>query len=296
MKKGKIKIRKIDDNTAENVEILVHLQPGISPDVTIDALYAFTDCEVPISPNCCVIEDDKPRFVGVSEILKQNTDYTLELLRQELQIKLSELQEDWHMSSLEKIFFEKKIYRELEKDTETWEQVIDAIDKAFVPYKKLFRREITRDDLLKLTDKPVRRISKFDIKKADEFIKGLETGMEEVQNNLNNIVKYTISWFQDIKKKYGKGRERKTELRNFETIQATASCAANEKLYVNRAEGFIGTGLKKDEFVCDCSDIDDIIVIRSDGNYLITKVSDKVFVGKDILHVAFFEKMIPEPF
>ncbi len=288
--KGKIKIRKIDDNTAENVEILIHLQPGISPDVTIDALYAFTDCEVPISPNCCVIEDDKPRFVGVSEILKQNTDYTLELLRQELQIKLSELQEDWHMSSLEKIFFEKKIYRELEKDTETWEQVIEAIDKAFVPYKKLFNREITHDDLVKLTDKPVRRISKFDIKKADEFIKGLETQMEEVRNNLEQIVKYTISWFQEIKKKYGKGRDRKTELRNFETIQATSVVAANEKLYVNRVEGFIGSGLKKDEFVCDCSDIDDIIVIRNDGNYMITKVTDKVFVGKDILHVAVFRK------
>lgn len=288
--KGKIKIRKIDDNTAGNVEILVHLQPGISPDVTIDALYAFTDCEVSISPNCCVIEDDKPRFIGVSEILKHNTNHTLELLKQELNIKMNELLEDWHLSSLEKIFFEKKIYRELEKDTETWDLVIEAIDKAFDPYKKFFKREITKDDLLKLTDKPVRRISKFDIKKADEYIKGVEKQMKEVQNNLNHIVPYTIAWFDGLKKKYSEGKERKTELRSFETIQAAAVVAANEKMYVNRAEGFIGTSLRKDEFVCDCSDIDDIIVIRKDGNYMITKVSDKVFVGKDILHVAVFRK------
>jgi len=288
--KGKIKIRKIDDNTAENVEILVHLQPGISPDVTIDALYAFTDCEVSISPNCCVIEKDRPRFMGVLEILKVNTDNTLNLLKQELEIKLSELNEDWHLSSLEKIFFEKKIYRELEKDLETWELVIDSIDKAFDPYKKLLRREITRDDLLKLTEKPVRRISKFDIKKADEYISGLESQMEEVKENLEHIVKYTISWFESIRKKYGKGRDRKTELRGFETIQATSVVAANEKLYANLAEGFIGTSLKKDEFVCDCSDIDDILIIRRDGTYLITKVTDKVFVGKDIMHIAVFKK------
>jgi topoisomerase-4 subunit A len=288
--KGKIKIRKIDDNTAENVEILVHLQPGISPDVTIDALYAFTDCEVSISPNCCVIEKDRPRFMGVSEILKINTENTLNLLKQELEIKLGELNEDWHLSSLEKIFFEKKIYRELEKDVQTWEMVIDAIDKAFNPYKKLLRKEITREDLLKLTEKPVRRISKFDIKKADEYISGLESQMEEVKENLANIVRYTISWYETIRKKYGKGRERKTELRGFETIQATAVVAANEKLYANREEGFIGTSLKKDEFVCDCSDIDDILIIRRDGTYLITKVTDKVFVGKDILHIAVFKK------
>jgi topoisomerase-4 subunit A len=288
--KGKIKIRKIDDNTAAVVEILIHLQPGISPDVTIDALYAFTDCEVPISPNCCVVENEKPRFMGVSEILKQNTNNTLELLKQELEIKLTELGEDWHFSSLEKIFFEKKIYRELEKDAESWDAIIDSIEKAFVPYKKLFKRDIRREDVLKLTDKPVRKISKFDIKKADEYIQGLEAEMEEVKYNLENIVKYTIAWFEGIKKKYGAGRDRKTELRGFETIQATAVVAANEKLYVNRAEGFIGTSLKKDEFVCDCSDIDDIIAIRQDGTYLITKVTDKVFVGKDIMHVAVFRK------
>lgn len=288
--KGKIKIRKIDDNTAENVEILIHLQPGISPDVTIDALYAFTDCEVPISPNCCVIDDEKPRFMGVSEILKHNTDSTLNLLKKELEIKLAELNEDWHLSSLEKIFFEKKIYRELEKDTDTWEMIIDAIEKAFTPYRKLLKRKIAREDILKLTEKPVRKISKFDIKKADEYIKGIEAQIEEVKFNLENIVKYTISWFEGIKKKYGSKRDRKTELRSFETIQATAVVAANEKLYVNREEGFVGTSLKKDEFVSDCSDIDDVIIIRRDGTYLITKVSDKVFVGKDIVHIAVFKK------
>jgi len=288
--KGKIKIRKIDDNTAENVEILIHLQPGISPDVTIDALYAFTDCEVPISPNCCVIENEKPRFMGVSEILKHNTESTLNLLKQELEIKLAELNEDWHLSSLEKIFFEKKIYRELEKDTKTWDLMLEDIEKAFTPYRKLLKRKIEREDILKLTEKPVRKISKFDIKKADEYIKGIEKQIEEVKYNLENIVKYTITWYENIKKKYGPKRDRKTELRNFETIQATAVVAANEKLYVNREEGFLGTSLKKDEFVSDCSDIDDVIVIRRDGSYLITKITDKVFVGKDILHIAVFKK------
>ena len=288
--KGKIKIRKIDDNTAENVEILIHLQPGISPDVTIDALYAFTDCEVPISPNCCVIENEKPRFMGVSEILKHNTESTLNLLKQELEIKLAELNEDWHLSSLEKIFFEKKIYRELEKDTKTWDLMLEDIEKAFTPYRKLLKRKIEREDILKLTEKPVRKISKFDIKKADEYIKGIEKQIEEVKYNLENIVKYTITWYENIKKKYGSKRDRKTELRNFETIQATAVVAANEKLYVNREEGFLGTSLKKDEFVSDCSDIDDVIVIRRDGSYLITKITDKVFVGKDILHIAVFKK------
>jgi topoisomerase IV subunit A len=288
--KGKIKIRKIDDNTAAGVEILVHLQPGISPDVTIDALYAFTDCEVPISPNCCVIREDKPCFLGVSEVLRHNTDTTQAFLKKELEIRLNELEEDWHLSSLEKIFFEKKIYRELEKDVETWDMMIDAIEKAFAPYKKLLRRKIIREDLLKLTEKPVRKISKFDIKKADEFIKGLESEMEEVKFNLENLVKYTISWYEGIRKKYGTGKERKTELRNFETIQAAAVVAVNEKLYVNREEGFLGTSLKKDEFVSDCSDIDDILVIRRDGTYMITKIADKVFVGKDILHVAVFKK------
>ena len=288
--KGKIKIRKIDDNTSDKVEILVHLQPGISPDVTIDALYAFTDCEISISPNCCVIDNDRPRFIGVSEILRVNTNRTLELLRQELEIRMNELLEDWHLSSLEKVFFEEKIYRELERETESWEQTIDAINVAFNPFRPRFKREITREDLLKLTEKPVRRISRFDIKKADEFIKGLEKEMEQVQYDLDNIVPYTINWFKNLKKKYGADKQRLTELRNFESIEATAVIANNEKLYINRVDGFIGTNLKKDEFVCDCSDIDDILVIRRDGAYLATKVAEKTFVGKDILYVSVFRK------
>jgi topoisomerase-4 subunit A len=287
--KGKIKIRKIDDNTAENVEIMVHLGLNVSPDKTIDALYAFTDCELPISPNCCIIEDNKPRFVGVTEVLKLNTDHTLDLLRKELQIRLSELEEAWHFSSLEKIFIEKKIYRDIE-DCETWEAIIEAIDKGLSPYKKLFKREITVDDITRLTEIKIKRISKFDAKKADELIRGIETEIEEVLNHLNNIVEYTINYFRQIKKKYGKGRERKTEIRNFETIEATKVVVANEKLYVNREEGFFGTGLKKDEFVCDCSDIDEVITFRKDGIFMVNKVADKVFAGKDIIHIEVFRR------
>ncbi|HEY4789400.1 MAG TPA: DNA gyrase/topoisomerase IV subunit A [Bacteroidales bacterium] len=288
--KGKIKVRKVDDNTAENVEIVVHLAPGVEPDKTIDALYAFTDCEIPISPNACVIEDDKPRFVGVSEMLKISTDNTLNLLKRELEIRLAELEEEWHLSSLEKIFFEKKIYRELEKDTETWELVLEAVEKGFDPYRKLLRREITRDDILKLTEKPVRKISKFDIKKADELIKGLEEEMVHVKDNIEHIVKYTIAYFQNIKKKYGAARERKTEIRSFDNIQATQVVIANEKLYVNWEEGFVGFGLKRDQYICDCSDIDDVIAFRKDGTYVITKVQDKAFLGKGLLHVNVFRK------
>lgn len=288
--KGKIKIRKVDDNTAANVEILVHLAPGIDPDKTIDALFAFTDCEIPISPNSCVIENDKPRFLGVSEILKISTDNTLNLLKKELEIRIAELEEDWHMSSLEKIFFEQKIYRELEKDTDSWDLVIDAVEKGFDPYRKLFRREITRDDVLKLTEKPVRKISRFDIKKADELIRGIEAELEKVRNNLANIIPYTIKYFEDIRKKYGKGRDRKTELRSFDNIEATMVVVANEKLYVNWEEGFAGTGLKKDEYICDCSDIDDVIAIRKDGTYIITKVSEKAFLGKELQYVNVFKK------
>lgn len=288
--KGKIKIKKIDDNTSQNVEILIHLPADISPDVTIDALYAFTDCETSISPNSCVIYQDKPRFMGVKDLLRASVDHTKFLLTWELKNRLDELEEDWHFSSLEKIFFEQKIYRELEKDTETWEQVIDAIDKGFNLYKKLFKREITREDLQKLTEKPVRKISKFDIKKADEHIRAVVEEIEEVKNHLNNIVPYTINYYQQIKKKHGKGKERKTELRSFDTIEATKVVVANEKLYVNREEGFFGTGLKKDEFVCDCSDIDDIIVFLKSGKYYISKVQDKAFVGKDIIHIAVFKK------
>jgi topoisomerase-4 subunit A len=288
--KGKIKIRKVDDNTAENVEIVVYLAPGVEPDKTIDALYAFTDCESPISPNSCVIEDNKPRFIGVTEMLKISTDNTLRLLKLELQIRLGELEEEWHLSSLEKIFFEQKIYRELEKDTDTWEEVLVAVDKGFDPYRKLLRREITRDDILKLTEKPVRKISKFDIKKADESIKGIEEEMESVKKNIESIVKYTIDYFVNIRKKYGAKRERKTELRNFDTIQATQVVIANEKLYVNYEEGFAGFGMKKDQYICECSDIDDIIAFRNDGTYVITKIQEKAFLGKNLLYVNVFRK------
>jgi topoisomerase IV subunit A len=288
--KGKIKVRKVDDNTAKDVEIVIHLAPGTDLDKTIDALYAFTDCEIPISPNSCVIENDKPRFIGVTEMLRISTDHTLNLLKRELEIRLTELNEEWHLSSLEKIFFEKKIYRELEKDTETWEMVLEAVEKGFDPYLSMFQRKITRDDILKLTEKPVRKISKFDIKKADELIKSIEDEMVQVKNHIEHIVKYTIAYFQNIKKKYGAGRERKTELRSFDVIQATQVVIANEKLYVNWEEGFAGFGLKKDEYICDCSDIDDVIAFRKDGTYVITKVQDKAFMGKGLLHVNIFRK------
>lgn len=287
--KGKIKIKKIDDNTAANVEIVVHLIPGVSPDKTIDALYALTDCEYSISPNSCVITGNKPSFMGVSEMLRFSADQTVTLLKAELNIRKNELQEEWHMSSLEKIFIEKKIYRDIE-EMETWEAVIKAIDDGLKPYKKKLLREVTREDIIALTEIKIKRISKFDAKKADEHIKGLENELEEVKNHLKNIIPYAINYFKQIKKKYGKGRERKTEIRSFDTIEATKVVANNAKLYVNYKEGFVGTGLKKDEFVRDCSDIDDIIAIRKDGVYLITKVADKVFVGNDILYVNIFLK------
>jgi topoisomerase-4 subunit A len=287
--KGKIKIRKIDDNTSGNVEIIIHLVPGTSPDKTIDALYAFTDCEVSISPNSCVIHDNKPSFMGVSDILRFSTDRTVGLLRLELDIKLGELEEDWHCSSLEKIFIEKRIYRDIE-ECETWEAVIDAIDKGLEPYKKRLRRTVTREDIVKLTDIRIKRISKYDSRKADEHIKGVESEMEEVRNHLRNIIPFTINYYRQIKKKYSAGRLRKTEIRSFDTIQATKVVANNARLYVNRKEGFIGTGLRKDEFVCECSDIDDIIIFRRDGTYMITRVADKVFVGKDIEYLQVFLK------
>ncbi len=287
--KGKIKIRKVEDNTAEFVEILVHLAAGISPDKTIDALYATTDCEISISPNTCVIENDKPRFLGVTEILKLSTENTLNLLKRELEIRLNELEEDWHFSSLEKIFIEKRIYRDIEEET-TWEGVLAAIDKGLSKYKKLFKREITTEDIVRLTEIRIKRISKFDSFKADEAIKGLENEIAEVKNQLDNLVEYAVDWFKNLKKKYGKGRERKTELRQFDNIDAAAVVVNNVKLYVNREEGFAGFGLKKDEFVCDCSDIDDIIVFRRDGTMQVTKIADKVFVGKDILHIGVFKK------
>jgi topoisomerase IV subunit A len=287
--KGKIKIKKIDDNTSANVEILVHLLPSVSPDKTIDALYALTDCEYSISPNTCVVVDDKPSFMGVGSILKHSADRTVGLLNSELEIRKGELEEEWHMSSLEKIFIEERIYRDIE-ECETWEAVITAIDKGLDPFKKLLLREVTREDIIKLTEIKIKRISKFDVKKADEHIKGLEAELEEVKNHLGNIIPYAVNYFRQIKKKYGKGRERKTEIRNFDTIEATKVVANNARLYINYKEGFIGTSLKKDEFVCDCSDIDDVIVIRRDGVYLVTRVAEKVFVGNDILYAQIFLK------
>ena len=287
--KGKIKIRKIDDNTAANVEIVVHLVPGVSPDKTIDALYALTDCEYSISPNSCVITGNKPSFMGVSEMLKYSADQTVALLKAELIIRKGELEEEWHMSSLEKIFIEERIYRDIE-ECETWESVIETIDKGLIPFKSKLLRTVTREDIIQLTEIKIKRISRYDAKKADEHIKGIETELDEVKNHLKNIIPYTINYFKQIKKKYGKDKERKTEIRSFDTIEATKVVANNAKLYVNYKEGFVGTGLKKDELVCDCSDIDDVIIIRKDGVYMITKVADKVFVGNDILYVQVFLK------
>jgi topoisomerase-4 subunit A len=286
--RGKIKIKKIDDNTAGGVEIVIYLQSGISPDKTIDALYAFTDCELSISPNACVITDEnKPAFIGVSDILRYSADQTVKLLKRELEIRKAELEEEWHFSSLEKIFIEKRIYRDIE-ECETWEAVLEAIDRGLKPYKKLFKREITRDDIVRLTEIKIKRISRYDSSRADEHIRGIEGELEEVINHLGNIIPFTINYYRQIKKRFGKNIERRTEIRSFETIEATKVVADNAKLYVNRQEGFVGTGLKKDEFVCDCSDIDDIIVIRKDGTYLITKVSEKQFVGKDVIYVQVF--------
>ncbi|MEO8819912.1 MAG: DNA gyrase/topoisomerase IV subunit A [Ginsengibacter sp.] len=287
---GKIKIKKVTDNTAAEVEITIDLAPGISPDITIDALYAFTDCEVAISPNACVIEGQKPRFPGVIELLKFSGDYTKNLLKQELEIKLRELQEKWHYTSLEKIFFEQKIYKELEKKHETWDKVIEAIDKAFVPFKKSLHREVTREDILKLTEKPVRRIYKLDIEDLIKQIKSLEDEIEEVRHHLEFLTEYAISYYEELLKKFGKGRERKTEIKMFDTIQAQAVAIANTKIFVNRSEGFIGTSLKKDEFVDDCSDLDDIIAFTKAGKMKVVKIADKVFIGKDIIHVAVFKK------
>lgn len=287
--KGKIKIKKIDDNTAENVEIIIQLAPNVSPDQTIDALYAFTNCEVSISPNSCIIDDGKPRFLGVKELLRISTVNTVGLLKKELEIRKQELLEQWHFSSLEKIFIEKRIYRDIE-ECETWEAVIETIDKGLKPYKKLFQREITEDDIVRLTEIKIKRISKFNAFKADEIIEGIELEIEEVNNHLEHLIDYAINYFRQIKKKYSKGKERKTEIRNFDTIEATRVAAASQKLYVNREEGFAGTSLRKDEFVGECSDIDDIIVFRADGVFMVTKVAAKTFVGKDVLHIDVYKK------
>ena len=287
---GKIKIKKVNDHTAADVEIIIELAPGISPDITIDALYAFTDCEVSISPNACVIVNNKPRFLGVPELLTISADNTKALLKKELDIRLKELQEKWHYTSLEKIFFEEKIYKELEKKHETWEKVLEAIDKAFGPFKKLLKRDISREDIVKLTEKPVRRIYKLDIDDLNEQIRGLEEDIKQVNYDLEHLVEYAIAYYENLLKKFGKGRERKTEIKVFETIQARSVAIANIKLYVNYADGFIGTVLKKDELIAEVSDLDDIIVFTKGGIMKIVRVVDKVFIGKDIIHVAVFQK------
>ncbi|MBV9986532.1 MAG: DNA gyrase/topoisomerase IV subunit A [Chitinophagaceae bacterium] len=287
---GKIKIRKVTDVTAAEVEIQIDLAPGISPDITIDALYAFTDCEVSISPNACVIVAQKPQFLGVKELLSTSAENTKELLRRELEIKLAELEDKWHYTSLEKIFFEEKIYKELEQKHATWDAVIAAIDKAFTPFKKKLKRAIEREDILKLTEKPVRRIYRLDINELIEQIKGIEADIKQVKHDLANLTDYAVAYYEGLLKKYGKGRERKTEIREFDTIQVKHVAIANTKLYMNRAEGFIGTGLKKDEFLCECSDYDDIIAFTKSGTMKVVKVSDKTFIGKDILHAAVFQK------
>ena len=287
--KGKIKIKKVVDNTARDVEILVYLAPGQSPHITVDALYAFTDCELSISPNACVIIDEKPRFIGVKEILSLCTDQTLALLKKELEIRRAELLEKILFSSLEKIFIENRIYRDIE-ECETWESVIDTIDQGLEPYKKQFYREINRDDIVKLTEIKIKRISKYDSFKADEQLKKLQDELAEVEYNLGHLTDYAISYFKGLKEKYGKGRERKTEVKNFDTIAATVVAANNQKLYVNRKDGFIGWGIKKDEYVSECSDMDDIIAFRQDGKFIVTRIAEKVFVGKDIVYAAVFNR------
>lgn len=287
--KGKIKIKKIEDNTAADVEILVHLPSGISPDKTIDALYAFTNCETSISPLGCVIEDNKPFFVGVTEMLRRSTDNTVELLKSELEIKLGEFEEQWHFASLERIFIEKRIYRDIEEE-ETWEGVIKAIDNGLKPHIKHLKRAVTEEDIVRLTEIRIKRISKFDIDKAQQKIDALEDQIAEVKHHLAHLIEYSISYFERLKKEYGEGRERKTELRTFEDVDATKVVIRNTKLYVNRVEGFIGTSLRRDEYVCDCSDIDDIIVFTGAGKMMVTKVDSKTFIGKDIIHVAVFKK------
>ncbi|RFZ85986.1 DNA gyrase/topoisomerase IV subunit A [Mucilaginibacter terrenus] len=289
--KGKIKIKKIEDNTARDVEVVIHLAPGISPDVTIDALYAFTDCEVSISPNTCVIQDDKPRFMSVNDMLAESTNKTRDLLKQELDIRLKELMEKIFFSSLLKIFIQEGMYKHPDYEgSSTFELVVEVLNRLFEPFFPLFYREILPEDYKRLIDKPMSSITRFDFKKTDEQIKNLEAEIKQVKHHLKYLTEYTIAWFEKLKEKYGKDRGRKTELRTFDKVEATQVALANIKLYMNREDGFIGSGLKKDEFVCDCSDIDEIIVFRADGKFMVTKVQDKVFVGKEILHAAVFKK------
>lgn len=287
--KGKIKIKKVIDNTAKDIEIQVDIAPGQSPDITIDALYAFTDCQVSISPNACVIVDDKPIFLTVDDILKKNADQTVDLLRRELEIRKNELLEKILFSSLEKIFIENRIYRDIE-ECETWEAVIETIDTGLEPFKSQFYREIVRDDIIRLTEIKIKRISKFDSFKADELMKKLQEELAEVEHHLANIIDYTVAYYQRLLEKYGKGKERKTEISSIETITATVVAANNQKLYVNYKDGFIGYGLKKDEYIGECSDLDDIIAFRKDGKFMVVRIQDKVFVGKDILYAGIFRK------
>ena len=287
--KSKIRIKKIEDNTAAEVEILVHLPAGISPDKTIDALFAFTSCETSISPLGCVIEDNKPLFIGVTEMLKRSTDHTVDLLKQELEIKLGEFEEQWHFASLERIFIQNRIYRDIEEE-ETWPGVISAIDKGLQPHIKHLKRAITEEDIARLTEIRIKRISKFDIDKAQQKIDALEDQIAETKGFLANLITYAIDYFKRLKSEYGEGKERKTEIKTFGDVDATKVIIRNTKLYVNREEGFVGTGLKRDEYVCDCSDIDDIIVFTQDGKLMITKVDSKTFIGKGIIHVAVFKK------
>ncbi|CAA0141325.1 DNA gyrase/topoisomerase IV subunit A [Tenacibaculum maritimum] len=287
--KGKIRIKRIEDNTAANVEILVHLPPNVSPDKTIDALYAFTSCENSISPLCCIIEDNKPLFIGVTEMLKHSTDNTVELLKKELEIQLYELEEQWHFASLERIFIENRIYRDIEEE-ETWEGVIQAIDKGLAPHITHLKREVTEEDITRLTEIRIKKISKFDIDKAKQHIESLEEKIAEVKHHLEHLIEFAIDYFKNLKSTYGKGRERKTEIRIFDDIVATKVVMRNTKLYVNKEEGFIGTSLKKDAYVTDCADIDDVIIFKSNGTMLVTKVASKTFVGKGIIHIAIFKK------
>lgn len=291
VEKGKIKVKKVEDNTADKVEILVHLAPGVSSDKTLDALYAFTDCEVNISPNCCVIDNKKPHFLSVSDVLKKSADNTLDLLRQELNIEREEKLEALHFASLEKIFIEERIYKDAKfEQAENMDAACQHIDERLTPFYPQMVREVTKEDILKLMEIKMARILKFNKDKADELIARLKSEIEEIDNHLAHITEYTINWYEGLKAKYGKNFERKTEIRNFDVIVATKVAEANEKLYINREEGFIGTGLKKDEYVCNCSDIDDVIIFYKDGKYKIVRISDKLFVGKNILYVNIFKK------
>lgn len=290
--KGKIKISRVEDNTAEQVEILVYLPSGSDIDTVEQALYAFTDCEVSISTNICVIENEKPNFFSAQDLLYLATEKTRDLLKKELEIQLGELNEKWHFSTLEKIFIEKRIYRRIEEE-ETWEGVIKTVDKGLFPYKKLLVRKVNRDDILRLLEIKIKRISKYDSFKAEEQIKGLEDEIAETEKNLRNLTKYAIKWFKDLQKKYGKGRERKTKLASFEKVVAQEVVIANETLYVNRKEGFAGTGMKKDETICKCSSLDDVIAISQDGTLKVSKVSGKAFFGKNILHIDIFNRAEP---